>query len=148
MSSEKIKILLVDDDEDDRDFFNAALNSIHVLTELTSMFNGEQAINYFKIKKPLPDFIFLDINMPKTDGIECLKYIKANVFTKNLPVIMLSTASSAKTIELTQQNGAAAYIEKPYSIKELSLYINYCLHNLNGACGGTDFLLNNELKKV
>lgn len=148
MKDHKIKIFLAEDDDDDRDFFNAALESIESDVELITANNGEQVMNFFKMKKPLPDFVFLDINMPKADGIECLRYIKKLYPSSELPVIMLSTASSEKVISLSHQNGASIYIEKPSQFKHLITFINYCINDLKNAPPDAEFVLNRRLKNL
>jgi len=146
LKDNKIKIFLAEDDDDDRDFFNAALDSLQSEVELITVNNGEQVINFFKSQSTLPDLVFLDINMPKADGIECLKYIKKMYPNNDLPVIMLSTASSDKVIELSYQHGASIYIEKPSQFKHLITFIDYCIHELKNAPVDAEFVLNRRLK--
>jgi DNA-binding response OmpR family regulator len=148
LKDHKIKIFLAEDDDDDRDFFNAALDSIASDVELITVNNGEQAINFFKMRKPLPDLVFLDINMPKADGIECLKYIKQLHPSDELPVIMLSTASSEKVIALSHQHGASIYIEKPSQFRHLITFIDYCINDLKNAPEDAEFVLNRRLKNL
>lgn len=148
MKDYKPTIFLAEDDEDDRDFFTAALDSISPKVELITVNNGEQAINFFKTQQPLPDLVFLDINMPKADGIECLKFIKSMHASAGLPVIMLSTASSERVIDLSHQNGASVYIEKPSKFKDLIAYLNYCINDLKAAPANAEFVLNKRLKHL
>lgn len=148
MSDPKIKIFLADDDDDDRDFFNIALESLNYNYELTTANNGEQVIDYFKKGENIPDLVFLDINMPKADGIECLVKIKELYPAKGPTVIMLSTSSSEKTIAMSRQYGASVYIEKPNQFSQLSQFLNYCLHDLKNAAPDEAFLLNARLKNL
>lgn len=146
MSDPKIKIFLADDDDDDREFFSTALESLNYPYELTMANNGERVIDYFKAGENIPDLVFLDINMPKADGIECLVKIRELYPVKGPVVIMLSTSSSEKTIALSRQYGASIYIEKPNQFNQLIRFLDYCLHDLKNAAPGEEFLLNTRLK--
>lgn len=146
MQDNKIKIFLAEDDDDDRDFFNAAVSSITSEVELVTVNNGEKVIDFFRSKKNLPDLVFLDINMPKADGIECLRYIR-QLHPGNEPVvIMLSTASSEKVIEQSHTYGANIYIEKPSQFKQLVTFLSYCINDLKSAPDNKEFVLNRRLR--
>ncbi len=110
----EIKILLADDDADDRDFFKEAITEANIEADITMMSDGEQLSEYLSATKDqsLPDVIFLDINMPKKNGKECLKEIRSNTEFNHIPVIMFSTSSHKKDIEETFNNGADFYIIK------------------------------------
>ena len=142
----KKTILLADDDEDDRDLFREALNNIGYDCELIMMNNGEKVIDFFTNIKTAPDFIFLDINMPRINGIECLKFIKANYPSNNFHVIMLSTATGLPVVEQSDKNGASLYIQKPSRFNDLTKYISYCLMDLQHASIEEEFILNKRLK--
>ncbi len=88
-----MNILLAEDDQDDRDFFDMVLKEIPVHTQLTTVIDGEQLMNYlYKNSENLPDMLFLDLNMPRKNGFECLCEIKEDEKLKNLLVVMFSTA--------------------------------------------------------
>lgn len=147
-SSRQLKIFLADDDDDDREFFHEALNSIDFNCELITVNNGEKVINFFSGNHPLPDLIFLDINMPKKNGLECLKFIRSTHPTGNFHIIMLSTSSATSIVDMSYRYGASIYIQKPSRFKELVMYLNYCISELKSACPRRDFLLNDRLKKI
>jgi CheY-like chemotaxis protein len=87
-----LNILLADDDTDNCFFFDKALKEIPIATHLTTVYDGEQLMNYlFKNSDHLPDVLFLDLNMPRKTGFECLVEIKENEKLKDLPVIIFST---------------------------------------------------------
>ncbi|MDQ3051498.1 MAG: response regulator [Bacteroidota bacterium] len=110
----ELHILLADDDEDDRQFFTDALTMIAPSLKLTTVQDGEELIKKLKkSKSELPDFIFLDLNMPYKNGLECLKEIKSMDTMKNIPVLIYSTSTNSDQIETTYQNGANLYIQKP-----------------------------------
>jgi CheY-like chemotaxis protein len=88
-------VLAVDDDQEDLDLFCEAVAEIDSSIDLITANNGEGAINYLtQHAVMMPDFIFLDINMPKMDGRECLKAIRGNPSIKHIPVIVYSTSLS------------------------------------------------------
>lgn len=115
-----MKVILVDDDEDDRSFFADALQETELSTELIEFHNGQELLNYLeKTDNPRPDLIFLDLNMPVMDGFQCLKQIRLKPSLKNLVVAIYSTSSSEKDIEETFVNGANIYINKPNRFEDL-----------------------------
>ena len=67
---------------------------------------------------PPPDFIFLDINLPKMDGFECLEEIKKDAGLKDIPVIIYTTSKSKKDYEKSQLLGAAGFLSKPSLFQE------------------------------
>lgn len=120
MSIKRMKIVLVDDDEDDRTFFSDALREIELDTALKEFHNGQELLNYLSNEtNGLPHLIFLDLNMPVMDGFQCLKEIRKNPNLKELVVAIYSTSSSEKDIEETFINGANIYINKPNKFAEL-----------------------------
>jgi len=109
-----IKILLADDDEDDKMFFEDALKEANPKTQLKTVDDGQQLMKYLaEVDGNHPDIIFLDINMPCKNGKECLKEIRSNKELDEVPVVMFSTSDHEKDVEETFQNGANLYISKP-----------------------------------
>lgn len=106
-------VLLADDDKDDRFFFKKALNNITVPTKLVTVPNGERLMEYLdENSETLPDVLFLDLNMPRKNGNECLVEIKAQVKLKNLPVIIYSTSLREEVADVLYKSGAHYYIQK------------------------------------
>lgn len=123
-ATKPITILLVDDDQDDRDFFMIALEDVNVDFSC-KMVNGSQiALDMLKRKELDPDFIFLDLNMPGIDGRTCLKHLKENSETAHYPVIIFSTSSEARDIAETKSLGAMHFMTKPSDLSKLSLDLN------------------------
>ena len=113
--------LMIDDDIDDQDIFLLALRELDIPVNCTFAFDGEEAIKILEKDSNLkPDIIFLDINMPKMNGKECLAAIKQSVKSKNIPVVIYSTSSEKKMETELRSMGAAAYFTKPSSISELT----------------------------
>jgi CheY-like chemotaxis protein len=124
-----MNILLAEDDIDDRNFFHAALKKLPVSTTLKAVPDGEQLMDHLGSETAeLPDILFLDINMPRKDGLECLFEIKSNVKLKDIPVIMFSTSKLKDTVGTVFKNGAAVYIHKPNDFSQLVQVIHHALH--------------------
>lgn len=121
---DSIHILIADDDEDDRAFFNEAINELKMNSELTLFKDGKDLMEYLKLPNiKLPHILFLDLNMPFKNGFECLKEIRANNRYKDISIAIYSTSSSEKDIEDTFIEGANIYIKKPNDFTELKKII-------------------------
>jgi len=113
-------LLLADDDIDDCIFFEDALKELPISATLSTVNNGIQLMNYLLAKSDdLPDVLFLDLNMPRKNGIECLTEIKLNDTLKDLPVIIFSTSFNLEVVDLFYQKGAHYYIRKPGEYEKL-----------------------------
>ncbi len=114
-----MNILLADDDDDDCFFFKTALEGSSISTHLTTVTDGEQLMRLLKNEThELPDVLFLDINMPRKNGFECLSEIKLNSRLKLLPVIVISTSFEQEIAKLLYQNGAQYFLRKPSDISQ------------------------------
>lgn len=90
-------IFYAEDDEDDREIFADILREINPNFQLVIAKNGKEALDILRrVEKPLPDIIFLDINMPKMDGFQTLVEIKKSKRLRNIKVVMYSTAIDPK----------------------------------------------------
>ena len=115
-----INIYLADDDLDDVGFFKEAVKQVCPSCSLTTSKNGKEMIDsMLSAKKFLPQIVFLDINMPVMNGLECLKIIRANPRFNSVPVIMLTTSSSQIAVEVAYKLGANLFIKKPMDFKDL-----------------------------
>lgn len=109
-----LNILLADDDKDDCIFFNEVLEELPLNTHLTTVFDGEQLMHLLqKNSSPLPDVLFLDLNMPRKNGHACLVEIKRSENLKSLPVVVYSTSFDETMADQLYENGAHHYICKP-----------------------------------
>ena len=107
-------ILLADDDEADRLLFTDAFSELKLETVVQTVNNGVQLMEYLQKKeKPLPQLLFLDLNMPRKNGLQCLMEIRGNEKLKDISVAIYSTSNSEKDIEETFLHGANIYIHKP-----------------------------------
>jgi CheY-like chemotaxis protein len=119
-----MNILLADDDEDDRSFFNDAIKELKMNNNLTIFKDGEELMDYMNNPDSvIPHILFLDLNMPCKTGHDCLKEIRANPRFKDLSIAIYSTSSSEKDIEDTFIGGANVYIKKPNDFNKLKKVI-------------------------
>ena len=128
MNDDALHILLADDDEDDRLFFKDAIEEVKVKTVVRIVEDGVQLMDY--LNKPeisLPNVVFLDLNMPRKNGMECLKEIRSNHKLKDLSVVIYSTSASEEDIEATFVKGANVYIKKPNDFDELKRVLGQVL---------------------
>jgi len=120
MNKEYIHILLADDDEDDRLFFTDAFNELKISTKVGTFNDGVELMQYLNDPESvLPNILFLDLNMPKKNGIECLREIKSNSRFDAIAIAIYSTSSSEEDIEETFVLGANIYIKKPSDFTSL-----------------------------
>ncbi|WP_066226164.1 response regulator [Formosa haliotis] len=128
MNIQKLKVALVDDDEDDRFLFQEAISQIHIKTELSTFDNGQKFMDYLLApNSKLPQVVFLDLNMPVKNGLECLQEIRTTPNLKDLSVAIYSTSSSEHDIDETFVNGANIYINKPNDFSKLKTVIEKVL---------------------
>src|SRR6476620_8067185 len=104
-------ILLIDDDKDDCDVFEQALKSISGSLQLSYVHQSETALT--AIAAFQPDLIFLDINLPRISGFDCLNDIQANANYAHIPIVMYSSSDNPKEINTAYGMGATLYFKKP-----------------------------------
>jgi CheY-like chemotaxis protein len=122
-----ITILLAEDDPDDRQLTEDALAECRLANDIHFVEDGEQLLDYLlrrgqyaaMAKDPLPGLILLDLNMPRKDGREALKEIKANPDLRRIPIIVLTTSKAEEDILRTYDLGVNSYITKPVTFASL-----------------------------
>lgn len=134
---EEKTILLVEDNPDDVTLTERALNKAHVLNKLVVVKDGVEALDYLfgtgvwvgRNLDDMPQLILLDLKLPKIDGLDVLKRIRANLSTKLLPVVILTSSKEEKDIVNGYALGANSYIRKPVNfnqfadaVRQLGLY--------------------------
>jgi two-component system, chemotaxis family, response regulator Rcp1 len=117
----EIHILLVEDNEGDIVLTIEALKEAKIRNKIDVVRDGEEAIQFLRKEgvykdSPMPDIIFLDINLPKIDGTEVLSVIKKDEMLKVIPVIMLTTSAAERDIMKSYYNHANCYITKPVDL--------------------------------
>jgi len=123
----KKKIFLAEDDEDDALFFTQAVSELSLDISLTILCNGDKLIKQLEKHDVLPDIIFLDLNMPLKDGLECLREIKTHSLWKAIKIIMLSTTSDKAQIAKCYSLGADIFVTKAPNFNIFKLNLEACL---------------------
>lgn len=123
-NKENLKILLTDDDPDDRELFKEAISELHLKHPVEYCVNGLELLERLKGVGENPDLIFLDLNMPMLSGVETLEEIRKDPRFKNIPIIAIySTSSSEEDQKKTFLSGANAYVTKPVCFTQLKLLL-------------------------
>jgi len=117
------RILLVDDDLDDRELFVEAFSFLEGSAEVETLEASEKLLHHLERAETLPDYIFLDLNMPRKSGKECLKEIQEDVRLKEIRVVIYSTSINPRDVAETYEDGAYCFIQKPNSFSELKKLI-------------------------
>ncbi len=121
-------ILLVEDNPDDQTLTVRALKKANILNEIVVANNGEEALDYLfgtgayadRDLSIIPEVILLDLRMPKIDGLEVLKRIRADERTKFLPVVILTSFLEERDLVESYKLGANSYIQKPVDFVEFA----------------------------
>lgn len=121
------RLFLVDDDVDEQWIFTTALNAVDPTIEMLGAENGQDAIQKLASSPSVPDVIFLDLNMPVMNGLECLRQIKSNPDLSGIPTIIYSTSADPLTISKTIEMGAQDFITKPYDFEDLVRTLRHVL---------------------
>lgn len=122
ISKRSPRVLMADDDADDRELFEAAVMEIAPNIQIATCKNGLELMTALNDEAiPLPDIIFLDLNMPFKNGQECLEEIRRTPRLRSLPVIIYSTSTNREYVEQTYSKGADYYLAKPDSYGDLKL---------------------------
>ncbi|WP_033410832.1 response regulator [Segetibacter koreensis] len=114
-----LAVFIVDDDKDDTDMFCEVISEINNSVKCTAASNGKEALQLLENERVLPDFLFLDLNMPGMNGKQLLKQLKQNQKLTSIPVIIYSTSNLEADKEITRQLGASYFLTKPDSMKQL-----------------------------
>jgi len=104
---------------DDQEIFKSALAKVDEDLALLTATNGYDALQVLSSATKLPDYIFVDLNMPRMSGLQFLKEIKNNNTLKNIPVIIYTTSSNPNDIAKTRELGADDFITKPARFSDL-----------------------------
>lgn len=124
-------ILLVEDDDVDVMTVQRAIKDLKITNQLVNAANGEEGLEYLKDENnENPCFILLDLNMPKMNGIEFLRIIKADKALKRIPVVVMTTSRAEQDIVESFRLGAAGYMVKSIDYKkfvETTMAFDLCL---------------------
>jgi len=117
MQNQVPNIVLAEDDEDDSFFFEEALKSVAPNPSFIRAKDGVELTELLKELPFLPDLVFLDLNMPRKNGAQCLSEIRNQQELQHLPVVVLSTSSSESIIDEMYHYGANLYVQKPNDVR-------------------------------
>jgi CheY-like chemotaxis protein len=126
--NKNLVVFLIDDDTDDQLFFEMAISEIALPVDCFFASDGIQALKMLVNPEFSPDFILLDINMPKMNGKECLMKIREIKRLDDVPVYMYSTSFDKSIEENFLKLGAAGLLKKQTSISEISKELMYVFH--------------------
>jgi CheY-like chemotaxis protein len=127
MEANPVAILLAEDDPDDQYLISEALDENRLNARLFIVSDGEELLDYLKRRGkyqesenwPMPGLILLDLNMPRQDGREALRAIKADPALQHIPIVALTTSQAEQDVAQTYQNGVSGFITKPVSFSAL-----------------------------
>ncbi|PBQ30451.1 response regulator [Sphingobacteriaceae bacterium] len=128
---QKLIVFLAEDDEDDASLFEDAVLHFSKHASLTIHEDGHLMMEALLKKTVTPDIIFLDLNMPRKSGLECLKEIKGDKDLTLIKTVILSTTSDENQIRRCFDLGADRFLTKPSSIKTLRTFITECLESVS-----------------
>ena len=129
MGSRSMLILLVDDDDEDMELFMDALKEIDTSIDFIWADDGVSALDLLNNNaQPLPDYIFMDLNMHRMNGKECLAEIKQSKRLGHLPVIICTTSKRESDVSKTRDLGASGFFTKPQSFEDLVSVIRFILN--------------------
>jgi CheY-like chemotaxis protein len=119
-------ILLIEDNPDDRELMRLAFARINIQHNLISVSDGMAALNYLSSNDSrrdrsfiVPSLILLDLNLPKFNGIEVVRRIRANYRTKFIPIVIISSSTEPQDIIDSYSSGCNSYIRKPIGFARL-----------------------------
>ncbi len=126
-------ILLIEDNPDDEALTLRALKKNNIMNEVTVLRDGQQALDYFldegASERPAPAVVLLDLKLPKVDGLEVLRRLRADPQTGLLPIVILTSSKEEQDIVTGYRLGANSYIRKPVdfnqfmeAVRQLGLY--------------------------
>lgn len=130
MISTEIEIILIEDNMDDATLATHSLRQKHLTNKIVHLKNGDEALRYFfsdfngEKCSDAPKIVFLDLKMPKVDGIEVLTRLKSEPATKSIPVIILTSSNEDPDIERCYELGANSYVVKPIEFENFSNQIS------------------------
>jgi CheY-like chemotaxis protein len=114
-------ILLVEDNPDDELLTLRALKQNNIVNEVAVVRDGQEALDYLlAVQKPLPTVVLLDLKLPKVDGLEVLRRVRADPRTKLLPVVILTSSKEEQDLITGYSLGANSYVRKPVDFEQFA----------------------------
>ena len=120
---EKIKIIILENDEDEQDFMKEGFEESGYFEIIAFADSGEELLEYlYNHNNPLPDLLLSDLNMPGKNGYDILRELRADKRFSNLPIIITSTSSLKMVVDTCMQLGATKFIKKPETFVDYGRY--------------------------
>jgi len=116
--TQEVDILLVEDNPNDAELTQRALRKNEVVPVLSIARDGAEALEYLLNSRSKPKVIFLDLKLPKIDGIEVLRRVRADDRTKSIPVVVLTSSQEERDIAECYKLGVNSYVVKPVEFDE------------------------------
>lgn len=122
LRTQSLRILLVDDDEEDLSLFTSALLKAGVCNEIFQVRDGQECLDFLRgdgpyaapdARNPMPDLVLMDFVMPRMDGIRAVREIRADPELRHLPVIMISGMEENERVRTAYVEGANSFLVKP-----------------------------------
>jgi CheY-like chemotaxis protein len=125
---ENITIFIADDDEDDKKLFIESAKEVSKGINCLTAGDGQEALRLLKDEgNPLPDYIFLDLRMPRIGGKKCLEEIRKDKRLQHIPVFIYSTSKDVKDAAELKKNGAVHFISKPANPEDIYYILSVVL---------------------
>lgn len=118
---------MIDDDQDDREIFREAVQKCNPSIETIFANDGAEALQILNRRDIQPDAIFLDNNMPRMDGVQCLMKLKSIQRTKSIPIVMYTTAGNAVQEQYILSLGADYFLKKTNTFNQLCIELERLL---------------------
>ncbi len=115
---QSLNILLIEDDAIEVMKFNRVLSTLNFKHKIIEANNGEEALAILEKREIIPDIIILDLNMPRINGIEFLRILKADSYLKYIPAIILTTSNNHRDVLECYKIGIAGYVLKPLKYED------------------------------
>lgn len=132
-----LNIVIVEDDQDDYEFLSNVLEEFKFSLKKTWLKDGEELLDYLKkmelreIQAPIKNIFFLDVNLPKLNGLELVKKIKTHSIAKDNFIIILSGSKTKSDIESAKKNGCDCYLVKPFGNQEVKEFSRFLFSKLS-----------------
>jgi CheY-like chemotaxis protein len=125
----KVNILIAEDDRDDYELLKEAIHHVLPKFNVQRAEHGEELLKAIN-EKAEPDVIFLDLNIPRKNGFDCLIELRQKEWLSSTPIVIYSTSAHFEDIDRCYKSGCTLYLVKPTSFKEMVIQVKQVFHRL------------------